>query len=375
MLWHREFWLVAFAELLLSASVYIFITALPLGLQALGARSTSIGIVFLTYAVGLYVLGPLVYHLTQRFRRNRVCEFGILSLVVIAGVLYFFPRILSWVPFYAISFLVGVGMGLSQMVLLSTLVIDKTESFQRTEANYIVSWFNRLALAIGPLLGIFLQRQLTLNQVSLIASCVALVAFFLIAVVAFPFKAPDDEQSLFSCDRFFLKRGFPLFFNLLILTFATGLLLYGVFSLHFFILLLAGFLFAILAEKYVFVNAELKSEAVAGCVLLILAALLRITRVEEVALLASAFLTGMGIGILASRFLLFFIKLSKHCERGTSQSSFFLSWETGLALGLTVGYVLNEAQLCYEIALGTVFIALIVYNALVHPWYLKHKNR
>ena len=99
-------------------------------------------------------------------------------------------------------------------------------------------------------------------------------------------------------------------------------------------MLMAGFLIALWAEKYVFPDADLKSEVLTGLVLLIAAILIQFTDQRPAMEMISPAMIGFGIGIIGSRFLLFYIKLAKHCQRGTSQSSFFLSWEFGLSLGL-----------------------------------------
>ena len=86
---------------------------------------------------------------------------------------------------------------------------------------------------------------------------------------------------------------------------------------------------------------------------------------------------GLSAGIIGSRFLLFFIKLSRHCQRGTSQSTYFLGWETGIALGLCLGYACFYEQpttLIYT-ALGITAVALVLYHFFTHSWFLKHKNR
>ena len=98
-------------------------------------------------------------------------------------------------------------------------------------------------------------------------------------------------------------------------------------------------------------------------------------------------LVGLSMGLVGSRFLLFFIKLSHHCQRGTSQSTFFLAWETGIALGLGIGWgdlpvLLNEAlqlgsaQKALLLAgLMLIVLAMAMYVCFTHQWYLKHKNR
>ena len=88
-------------------------------------------------------------------------------------------------------------------------------------------------------------------------------------------------------------------------------------------------------------------------------------------------LVGLGMGITSARFLLFFIKLSRHCKRGTSQSTFFLGWETGIALGLALGYGLMYGQ--YDVLLYTslalVAVALLMYHLFTHAWFVRNKNR
>jgi hypothetical protein len=82
------------------------------------------------------------------------------------------------------------------------------------------------------------------------------------------------------------------------------------------------------------------------------------------------------LGIIGSRFLLFFIKLSRHCKRGTSQSTFMLGWESGIAWGLGLGYALFEGASTPILitALGLVLASLLLYN-FVHNWFVSNKNR
>ena len=143
----------------------------------------------------------------------------------------------------------------------------------------------------------------------------------------------------------------------------------------FYALMLAGFMIAIIAEKYVFANAELKSEAVVGFICLILSLVLLLFRHEQTAVIIAALLTAFGTGLMGSRFLLFFIKLAKHCQRGTTQSTYFLGWETGLMSGMAFGIFLGNRYEVLVAALVLVSTAFFIYNCLVHPWYLHNKNR
>lgn len=54
-----------------------------------------------------------------------------------------------------------------------------------------------------------------------------------------------------------------------------------------------------------------------------------------------------------------------------------LSWETGVSLGLGVGYAffLNEADTLLLVCLVLAAVALAAYNYYTHNWFLGHKNR
>ena len=138
-----------------------------------------------------------------------------------------------------------------------------------------------------------------------------------------------------------------------------------------------GFIFALIAERFAFSNADLRSEAVTGMLFMGGAVLLMLTRNQSNVSYIAPVLTGFGVGVIGSRFLLFFIKLAGHCQRGTSQSTFLLSWETGIGLGLVASYTMLscERTLVLWTCLIALAVSLIFYTMFVHNWYVKHKNR
>lgn len=373
-LWHRDFWFLAIANLLMTASVYALLPILPLYLLNHGYGRDMIAICFLAYVSGVYLTGSLVSGLVERYRRNHVYFFAMIVMAIVFALYYFLHPHEIWLVVLT-SLLVGSSFGISKMVLGSTLVLDVTESFLRTEANHGSAWFGRLALSLGPLAGFWLYDRCGFHSLILFSIIMVLMAVLLVACVRFPFKAPEENRHVFSLDRFFLIRGIPLFFNLLMMTFVVGLIISTRHSLYFYCGMMGGFMLAILAEKFVFANADLKSETVTGSICIMVALLLMAFRREHSADIVSAVLCGLGIGLIGSRFLLFFIKLTHHCERGTSQSSYFLGWETGLALGLGCGYFIGSVKTVQYLALGLMLLSLLFYNYIIHPWYLNNKNR
>ena len=380
-LWHHDFWRMAFANLLLTMAVYILVPTLPQWLlltQEFTLQET--GLAMGVFGVGLFSFGAFVSFLIQHYRRNQVCLFAVLAMVGLFGLVYYVgveSGLYADLSLMLIQrFALGACFGLAQMVLTSTLIIDTCESYQRTEANHAAAWFGRFALSLGPLAGLLLQRLAGFETVIITAAGLAAASLVLIFLVDFPFRAPQDDIPTVSLDRFFLPHGAPLFLNLQLIMLAVGLLFSLALTELFFAMMMVGFLLAILAQRFVFRDADVKSEVVTGLILMGAALLMMLTRTQQIVDFAAPTFVGFGLGIIGSRFLLFFIKLSRHCKRGTSQSTFMLGWESGIAWGLGLGYALFEGEKTPILltALGLVLASLLLYN-FVHNWFVINKNR
>ena len=381
-LWHRDFWLMAMANLLLTMAVYVLIPVMPKWLlQTENLTLQETGMIMGAFGVGIFLFGYLTSWLVQRFRRNIACIWAILLMTAMLGWLYYLD--LQKSQFFDFPILLvqrlalGAAFGVAQMILSSTLIIDTCESFQRTEANHSASWFSRFALSLGPLTGIIVDRLSGFSTVLLVAIGCSLVAIIFIMLVHFPFRTPEENVRVMSLDRFFLPQGWPLIINLMVVTFVVGLLLSMMTSELFYVMVMVGFFAALLAQRFMFRDADLESEVITGLVLTVVALLMMLTRQQTIVSFAAPMFIGFGLGIIGSRFLLFFIKLSRHCQRGTAQSTFFLSWESGLALGIGLGYGLLEQQSgpVLQVALVTTAAVLLFYHFFTHGWYITHKNR
>ena len=395
-LWHRDFWRLCFANLFLMTSIYMLLLSIPYFMAKEGYSVTQIGVVYAAYGLGIFLLGGFCSYLVQRYRRNRVCQISILGVAVSLVILYYLETFwnikVGFEMLVVMRLIQGAFLGLAEMSLASTLIIDTCESFQRTEANYITSWFARFSIAVGPLLAFFVYNYFGMGYVFPTASLLALGAFVLVSRAKFPFKAPAEGIKTFSLDRFYLPQGTPLFVNIILITFSVGLYFSVPHPTGIFLMIFGGLTLAFLAEKFVFADADLKSQIIVGLILLASAELISFGSQEFAVEIVVPTLLGFSLGIIGSRFLLFYIKLAKHCQRGTSVNSFFLAWELGLSLGLGLGFLFHNlpARAHFDVdhpvynmiesgmlhyALFTTIVSLLVYNFLVHPWYMKHKNR
>ena len=380
-LWNKHFWLLAMANLLLVMSSYMLVATMPTHMIDRGYSMFQIALVMGVFFIGIYLFGSLSGYLVQRYHRKNVFNVSTLLLLAVTGVLYYLINL----PYHSfdysllvlLRFVQGAFYGLSQLVLLSTLIIDTVEAVHRTEANHAATWFGRFAISLGPLAGIMVYKTMSFPSVILL-SCICLgISFVFVNLIRFPFRMPSEDFSRFSCDRFLLKGSHWLFVNVALITTVLGVLLSIEHSPRFYGMLMVGFVIAILAERFVFADADLRSEATTGMIVIGIAILLMINRNQESVSYVVPILIGLGVGLIGSRFLLFFIKMSDHCQRGTSQSTFLLAWETGIGAGLFLSYGLfnMEQPLILWVCLGVLAVSLILYDTFIHSWYVKHKHR
>ena len=206
-LWKRPFWLLSIAKFLLCMAVYMLIPILPYWMMSQAQfDGATMSFVFLSYLVGVVLPGPFSSFLVQRFRRNNVALLAILCMIPVFYALFFISQFPLW-SLYVLACCFGVSFGFVQEVLSSTLIVDVCDSSHRTEANYASSWFGRIALAVGPMVGLLLCKHLGIQFVFITLAVDCLLALLLVSMVKFPFKTPEDEIHLVSFDRFFLTDG------------------------------------------------------------------------------------------------------------------------------------------------------------------------
>ena len=381
--WQRGFWLLAIANFLVAMSVYVLVPVMPLWLiNGEGFSAGDAGLAMGAFGVGMFAFGGFCSYLVQRYRRNRICMDAILLMVICITLLQSFLQhdfgvVERWWIF-AQRILFGAVYGLAEMVLASTLIIDKCSSAMRTEANHSTAWFSRFAVALGPMVGLLVYHITdSFWRVILVSDVCVIISLLLIRAVKFPFRAPDENTHVFSLDRFFLPQGTPLFINIFLIMLPVGMLFSLALPWMFYAMMMAGFAFALLAQRFVFQNAELKSEVVTGMILIVAAMqMMHVYDINKVIFVAPTMI-GLAIGLIGSRFLLFFIKLSRHCQRGTSSSTFLLGWESSIAIGIGLGYMSFSGQADHLLVVAEVIsiLAAAMYLAFTHRWFLNHKNR
>ena len=117
----------------------------------------QIALVMGVFFIGIYLFGSLSGYLVQRYRRKNVFNVSTLLLLAVTGVLYYLSNLpynsFDYTLLVGLRFIQGAFYGLSQLVLLSTLIIDTVEAVHRTEANHAATWFGRFCAFIWSISG------------------------------------------------------------------------------------------------------------------------------------------------------------------------------------------------------------------------------
>lgn len=145
-------------------------------------------------------------------------------------------------------------------------------------------------------------------------------------------------------------------------------------EIPFFAIVGIGFLFAVLLARLLFHGERTLGVIVSGLGLMILSCIL----LQEVPSGITAVLLGLGLGLVTPEFLLIFIKLSQHCQRGTANTTHLLAWETGITLGLAAACYLSvesSIESIYHIGRIVAPMALLFFVLITYPYYKKKRVR
>ncbi len=386
-LWHRGFLKLTIANFLLTFSLYLLVPQLFAD-HSQGYGLWPMAVMTGGYGVGLFVLGPFCNYFIQRYRRNRVCLLSmfLFSLTIFGHYIYRENPDFPWTGWELplLRIISGAMFGLAQMILCSTLVIDICESQHRTQANLVTAWSGRMAIGLGMSSALFLLHYYPNFNLYILSASLSILPILLISMVRFPFKAPEETAHRISLDRFFLIKGLPLFFKFLLISVSVGLYLVqnGIWS--FYAMVSIGLFFSFCVE---YGRPVCRSGKTVICTALLLAIFsVMLLQIIENPVTSSVFaiLLGFSLGCLGNRILLQSIELSDHCQRGTAQSSYFLTREVGISLGLILGYSMPTDSGTHKFALSFIhpvfvacliaLLALLMFLVFPPSWHVRHKK-
>ena len=351
-LWNSNYWKVMGSNFLLFFAFYILAPLLPIYLDAqFDADKDLTGLVLSGYVVATLLVRPFSGFMVDCFDRKKVLLVCLFAFFICfagyigAGTLLMFAivRTMHGIPFGAAT------------VANSTVAIDVLPSSRRNEGIGYYGLSNNLAMAVAPSAGIYIYSA-TGNFALLfwIALALALTGFVCASTVRIPRREKVVDKPKMSLDHFFLSRAWLMAVNISLFGLCWGVMsnyvaIYGQESLGitdgtgvFFMLLSAGLFLSRLYGAKSLRAGLLTRNCVRGVICSTVGYVLFATSFGEWSFYLSALLVGLGNGQMYPAFLNMFIKVARHDQRGTANSSILISWDIGMGVGILVGGFIAE---------------------------------
>lgn len=366
--WNQAYGTMCFVNFLISFVVFVRFPivrdeAMQMGYSAFGS-SVATGF----FAIGMFLPGPFSAYLVDAFSRKKICMNALL-LLGICGIALLWTTSLTGIA--ALRIVEGAAYGLFQTALGSTIINDLSVSSYRTRTDYYYMWFSRLSFPLCAVAALWAPTRMSATSIAYVLLAITLLCLLLVMSVTVPFRAPNRTPIL-SLDRFLLPRAWVLMLNLFPIAIIPGLLLGGNFPTTFMFLYGAGLLIAFLTHRTFFENADARADAVSGMLLLVSSALLLLLQKDLTAFYLAFTLCGIGQGWFASRLLLYFLKLSGHCQRGTLQQTYVLTATFGISTGFALSALtVKTSFLCLAFTVAALFLYLLV----THRWFVRMADR
>ena len=383
------------ANFLLYFGFWLLIPVLPFYLSEIfNAGNSTIGIIHSCYTVAALCIRPFSGYFLDSFARKPLYLLAyFIFMTMFAG--YIIAG--SLVLFILFRIIHGVSYG---MVTVggNTVVIDIMPSSRRGEGLGYYGLSNNIAMAVGPMSGLFLHdagMSYTTIFCCSLGSCIA--GFICASLVKTPYKPPVKREPI-SLDRFILLKGIPAGISLLLLSIPYGMTTnyVAMYAKEIGINATTGFFFTFMAvgmaisrifSGKIVDKGKITQVISAGLYIVVssfflLSACVYIINWNSMAcgiiFFAVALLLGVGFGIMFPAYNTLFVNLAPNNQRGTATSTYLTSWDVGIGIGmLTGGYIAEVSTFdkAYLFGACLTIISMLYFNGKVTPHYHKNKLR
>ena len=378
------------ANFLLYFGFWLLIPVLPFYLSEIfNAGNSTIGIILSCYTVAALCIRPFSGYFLDSFARK--------PLYLLAYFIFMTMFAGSLVLFILFRIIHGVSFG---MVTVggNTVVIDIMPSSRRGEGLGYYGLSNNIAMAVGPMSGLFLHdagMSYTTIFCCSLGSCIA--GFICASLVKTPYKPPVKREPI-SLDRFILLKGIPAGISLLLLSIPYGMTTnyVAMYAKEIGINATTGFFFTFMAvgmaisrifSGKIVDKGKITQVISAGLYIVVFSFFLLSACVYiidwnsmacSIIFFAVALLLGVGFGIMFPAYNTLFVNLAPNNQRGTATSTYLTSWDVGIGIGmLTGGYIAEVSTFdkAYLFGACLTIISMLYFNGKVTPHYHKNKLR
>ncbi len=395
-LWTRSFISACIGNFLLFFAFYLLVPIFPLYLiETFHTSKSLVGVVLSSYTIAALLIRPLSAFVLDMVNRKPVYVIAFLLFILsfvgypLAGALGMFLliRILHGFTF---GFVTTAG---------NSLVVDIMPASRRGEGLGYFGVANNLAMAIGPMISLFMHESYSFNSIFYTAIASGIVGFGFATAIKSGKKMEQTGKQPIAFDRFFLFKGFNAGVCLMLMGIPYGMVvtyvaLYGkelgiksgigVFFSLMAIGLIGSRLFAgKMVDRGKLIKVVAYGTLVCAITFFALAAIKNINVQHSNIILVVFYLIslalGVGYGMLFPAYNTLFVNLAPNNRRATASSTYMTTWDIGVGIGLVAGGTLADShgglQLAYLAGAFAVCLSLVFFVRIAGPHFEKYKLR
>lgn len=359
-LWTPGFMLACIANFLLGMSFYVSMPTLPFHLvEQLRIGEATVGGILSSYVIAALLVRPFSGFIVDRFNARHAYLAALAAYVLFTSGYLLAHTVLAFV-------IVRLGIGLTFAVLstaANTQAIDIIPSVRRGEGIGFFGLMSSLAMALGPMFGLWLMDHYPFERVFHAAIGAGVAGLLVASLVRSPRKQRRQPATVLSLDRFLLVRGIPLALNLAVIGLGYGMLLafaaiygkqLGVANTGiFFTLMAAGMMVSRGFSGRLIDSGNVVLTTNCGTAAIILGLGMMALAGGPLPYYLAGLLAGFGFGVVYPAYQTMMVNLGGHAQRGTAVATYFSALDVGIGAGMMVaGLIASRLGLANAFAIG-----------------------
>lgn len=372
-LWTKDFILLTLSNLLLFFGFQMLLPTLPVYVSNLGGDNSAIGLVIGIFTISAILIRPFSGAALDLISRKLILFIGLAICFVAIGAYYWATTIFLLLLLRIVH---GAGWGTSTTTY-GTIASDIIPASRRGEGMGYFGLGSTLAMALGPMIGIWVMKSFGFGLLFLISLLSTLFSMALTKWMAIPqpHRAPQKRVETRFYEKFMEKEAlFPSFLVLMMGVTYGGIISFitlygketGIGNVGWFFLTNALFLFVVrpIAGKIF----DLKGHVwvlVPGAIFCIFGLFLLSDTKSLFGLILSAMFYGIGFGAIQPSLQAWTIQRVLPFRRGVANATFYSGFDLGIGGGaMILGPVaqMTNFSLMYRFSCFFLVIYLIVYG-------------
>ncbi|WP_053375224.1 MFS transporter [Paenibacillus sp. FJAT-27812] len=368
-LWTKSFTLMTIGNLFLFNAFYMLYPTLPLFIKQMGGNESQVGLAMGAFMLSAVIFRPIVGELLDRFGRRPFLVGGLL-LFILAMYMY------NWVGGIVVLMGLRILHGMSWAVSTTATMTAITDMIPPTRRGEGMGWFSTsmtLAMAVGPMFGIWVTQNRSYSDLFLIAVVLSAGALLLMLGAKMPFRPNPRARKIELFEKSVLPVAASVFFLFIayggittfVPLFADSIQVNsGAFFLAFAATLaLSRPISGKLSDRFGEVFVIMPALVMTICALIVLS-----LSTGLIGVLVSAVLYGIGFGSAQPALQAATIRLARPDRIGVANASISTANDLGIGLGaIMLGWVSQymSYQALFTVSAVSVGLSLLLFALFV----------